>query len=56
MILQMNLKYEKKCTPIILSKDHKYKVYWDTFTNIFFIYTYVMIPYNIAFEKPSIDN
>ena len=39
----------------IINPNSKTKLWWDGFTNIFFIINYFVTPFNLAVSQPTIE-
>lgn len=49
-----NVKSDEGCKfSFIINKNARAKIWWDLFTNIFYVMAYFITPYNIAFDLPN---
>ena len=61
MLDQLNEEKEEKDKPwhhfhYIIKKTSRTKLYWDAFTNFFYIINFITVPYNIAFGLPDVEH
>ena len=43
---------EKCCSGFVIQKSSRNKMYWDILSNLFLVFSYFIVPLNIAFGKP----
>jgi hypothetical protein len=45
---------DKKCCkgPIVIDRTNRSKMWWDMFSNIFYMISYFAVPFNITFNRP----
>jgi hypothetical protein len=49
-----NVKSDEGCKfSYIINKNARVKIWWDLFTNIFYVMAYFITPYNMAFDLPN---
>ena len=39
----------------MINRNSRNKLYWDLFVNTVMLFTYIRVPYNIAFGAPKCD-